>query len=153
MNASLTVLEYSSSIVNRILRQSQDAPRRLSCSIIVEPYSFCHCQTRSRNFSLPKSWRFNPSLAIAFSTTFCVAIPAWSVPGIHKDSSPFIRWYLMRISWIVLLRAWPICRIPVTLGGGITMQKGFLVGLGFAENRLCSCQNLYHLFSVSLGLY
>src|SRR5690606_18134395 len=24
--------------------------------------------------------------------------------------------------WIVLLRAWPMCRLPVTSGGGITMQ-------------------------------
>jgi len=29
----------------------------------------------------------------------------------------------------VLLRACPICRIPVTLGGGITMEYGFFPAL------------------------
>ena len=26
------------------------------------------------------------------STTFCVAMPAWSVPGTHNTFSPFMRW-------------------------------------------------------------
>jgi hypothetical protein len=29
-----------------------------------------------------------------------------------------------RMSWSVLLRAWPMCSEPVTFGGGITMVKG-----------------------------
>ena len=28
--------------------------------------------------------------------------------------------------------AWPMCSWPVTLGGGITMEKGFLSGFGSA---------------------
>ena len=33
--------------------------------------------------------------------------------------------YLIRMSWMVLLRAWPICNDPVTLGGGMTIEKTF----------------------------
>ena len=54
-------------------------------------YCSFHTHTFSKNFSLPRSWRFSPSLAIIFSTTFCVAMPAWSVPGIQRASKPFIR--------------------------------------------------------------
>src|SRR5580692_2387042 len=28
------------------------------------------------------------------------------------------------MSWRVLLSAWPMCRLPVTFGGGMTTQKG-----------------------------
>ena len=47
-----------------------DNKTRLKCSL--------------RVLSRPRSWRFFPSLASFRSTTFCVAMPAWSVPGIHS---------------------------------------------------------------------
>ena len=53
--------------------------------------------------------------------TFWVAIPAWSVPGIHSASLPCMRRHRISTSWIVLLRPCPMCRLAVTLGGGITM--------------------------------
>src|SRR3954454_3549639 len=40
----------------------------------------------------------------------------------------------------VLLRACPMCRAPVTLGGGMTMLKGWRSSLGRAAKYCCSCQ-------------
>lgn len=62
-----------------------------------------------------------PSLASSRSTTFWVAIPAWSMPGCHSVSYPCIRLRRVRASISVCSKAWPRCREPVTLGGGITM--------------------------------
>ncbi len=39
-----------------------------------------------------------PSFSSSRSTIICVAIPAWSVPGTHSASEPFILFHLMRIS-------------------------------------------------------
>ena len=41
--------------------QSQDAPRRIICSLITPPLSAFHCQTRRSNSSRPRSWRLIPS--------------------------------------------------------------------------------------------
>ena len=46
----------------------------------------------------------------------------------------------------------PICSTPVTLGGGITMQKGSRLS-GSEWNSPCSIQYAYHLSSTSEGLY
>ena len=43
-------------------------------------------------------------------------------PARQALKDPFILLYRHRMSWRVLLRACPIWREPVTLGGGITMQ-------------------------------
>ena len=40
------------------------------------------------------------SLYKRFSTTTWVAIPAWSVPGIHNTSQPSMRFQRMRQSWL-----------------------------------------------------
>ena len=53
------------------------------------------------------------------STTFWVAMPAWSVPGSQSVSRPRIRSKRMSASWMVLLSPWPMWRLAVTLGGGI----------------------------------
>ena len=58
------------------------------------------------------------------STTICVAMPAWSVPGCHSTSLPRMRSKRHRMSCSVLFSAWPMCSEPVTFGGGITMVKG-----------------------------
>jgi hypothetical protein len=49
-------------------------------------------------------------------------MPAWSVPGCQSTARPRIRQYRTSVSWIVLSSAWPMCRLPVTFGGGMTMQ-------------------------------
>src|SRR4030042_1350988 len=46
-----------------------------------------------------------------------------------------------------------MCRTPVTLGGGITMTKGFPLAFGEGWNRPCSIQKRYSLLSKSLGSY
>src|SRR5581483_2554615 len=48
--------------------------------------------------------------------------------GCHSTSLPRMRSKRARMSCKVLLRAWPICNRPVTLGGGITMEKGSACG-------------------------
>ena len=81
-----------------------------------------------------------------------IEIPAWSVPGTQRASYPCIRLKRIRMSCRVLTRAWPICRTPVTLGGGMTMEKDFFLEAVLALKRFLSFQNLYHLVSISLGL-
>jgi hypothetical protein len=107
----------------------------LSCSRIVEPFSATNASARRTNSSRPRSNRVLPSSrAISRSTTFCVAMPAWSVPGSHNVSRPRIRSNRTSASWTVLLRPWPMCRMPVTLGGGITMTKGSAGDAGSGVN-------------------
>jgi hypothetical protein len=73
--------------------------------------------------SRPSAWRSVPSRASCFSTTFWVAIPAWSVPGIHSAFFPSMRAKRVRISCRVLLRMCPMWSTPVTFGGGITIEN------------------------------
>src|SRR5229473_2637213 len=105
-----------------------------------------HSQTFSRNcsrfsnfllpspFSAPSTARPMPSCSRLRTTTIWVAMPAWSVPGCHSTSSPFMRRQRISTSCSVLSSAWPMCRLPVTLGGGITMQYGGLADSGCALN-------------------
>ena len=94
----------------------------MNCSTIVAPYSERHSQTFSTNGSRPRSWREMPSALSVFSTTDCVAMPAWSVPRIHLTRRPSMRRLRAIASWIVPLSAWPMCSEPVTLGGGIAIE-------------------------------
>ena len=50
-------------------------------------------------------------------------MPAWSLPGTHRVILPLIRLNLVMASSTLLVRAWPKCNFPVTLGGGITIMK------------------------------
>ncbi len=109
-------------MVKRSRDQSQDAPSRFSWLMMVPPLSAFHSHTRSRNFSRPMARRPGCCRSISCrSTTICVAMPAWSVPGCQSTSRPRIRSNRHRMSCRVLLSAWPICREPVTFGGGMTM--------------------------------
>ena len=108
-------------MVNRSRGQSSDAPSRRNCCVIVPPDSAFHCQTRSTNFSRPSSRRSVPCSASSRSTTICVAMPAWSVPGCHSTSRPCMRRQRISVSCTVKVSAWPMCRLPVTFGGGIMM--------------------------------
>ena len=109
-------------MVKRSRDQSQEAPSRRNWRVMVPPDSAFHCHTRSRNASRPRSWRDCPCAASWRSTTICVAMPAWSVPTCHSVSRPLMRAWRISRSITVLLKAWPMCRLPVTFGGGITMQ-------------------------------
>ncbi len=85
------------------------------------PVSRTNRHTRSTNASRPMSKRVLPSSASSRSTTFCVAMPAWSVPGSHSAARPRIRSNRISTSWMMLLSPCPTWRIAVTLGGGITI--------------------------------
>src|SRR6185436_11265283 len=118
------------------------------------PCLFFHSHTRSRNFSRPNSRRpIFSSFLIFFSTTTCVEIPAWSVPGSHNTSFPSIRALRARMSWIVLFSTWPMCKIPVTFGGGITIEYAGFFECGSPTKQRCSIQNSYHLDSTTEGSY
>ena len=111
-------------MVKRSRDQSQEAPRRLSWRTMVPPDSSFHSQTRRTNSSRPRSRRWIWRSASRRSTTICVAMPAWSMPGCHSTSLPRMRSKRQRMSWIVLLRACPMWSEPVTFGGGMTIVYG-----------------------------
>ena len=98
---------------------------RRSCWRMMSPHSWRQAQMRRTISSRPRSCRVLCSCWwILRSTTACVAMPAWSVPGTHRVFRPCMRRQRIRISCSVLLSAWPRCRRSVTLGGGMTIVKG-----------------------------
>ena len=109
-------------MVNRSRDQSTLSPSRRIWPRILPPDSAFHCHTRSMNASRPRSCRDRPCLPSSRSTTFWVAMPAWSMPGSHSVTYPCIRRRRISASISVWSSAWPMCREPVTFGGGITMQ-------------------------------
>ena len=60
------------------------APRRRIWRVMVAPEVAFQSHTLASNFSRPRSCRDSPTSCSCRSTTICVAIPAWSVPGTHK---------------------------------------------------------------------
>ena len=52
-----------------------------------------------------------------------VAMPAWSVPGSQSVGRPRMRWKRAMMSCSVTNMAWPMCRRPVTFGGGMAAGK------------------------------
>src|ERR1700730_9047057 len=99
------------------------------------------------------------SIPLAFksrSTTSWPAMPAWSRPGTHRLGSPSIRCQRTMMSSNVTNRVWPLCRPPVTLGGGMVMTNGGRFpkfGCDSGRKRPCSTQKSYQRASVSAGLY
>ena len=121
---SRTARDRPSSRVKRSRLQSQEAPRTFSCSVIREPKRAFHSQTRATKASRPMSWRLLPSVFLSSrSTTIWVAMPAWSVPGSQRVLWPCIRCQRTSRSWMVTVRACPMCSEPVMFGGGMTMEK------------------------------
>ena len=110
-----------SSIVKRNRSQSHEAPSFLSCSKMVPPYLSVHSQACFKNSSRVSSLLLIPSAFNLATTLASVAIEAWSVPGTQHALNPLRRARLMSTSWMVLFSICPICNIPVTLGGGITI--------------------------------
>src|SRR5438093_6141153 len=76
---------------------------------------------------------------------------AWSMPGSHRVLYPLIRFHRTKMSCRVCCRAWPMCREPVTLGGGMTMEKRGLVDLLSATKYPPASQTSYHLCSTGRG--
>src|SRR6266699_2741101 len=91
--------------------------------------------------------------AMRRSTTFCVAMPAWSVPGSHKASRPRIRSNRMSTSCVTLLSPWPMCSTAVTLGGGMTITYGGFGESTRAVNTPRSSQRRYSGRSTACGSY
>ena len=60
--------------------------------MIVPPNSSRHSHVRSMNSSRPSASRLVPCCFRRFSTWVWVAMPAWSVPRIHFDRAPSMRW-------------------------------------------------------------
>ncbi len=58
---------------------------------MIPPYSRFHFHTSSTKRSRPSSTREVPCLRRKASTTFCVAMPAWSLPGRNRVSLPRMR--------------------------------------------------------------
>jgi len=115
-----TARAHTGSIVKRVRSQSHEQPMACCCVTMRVWHCSFHAQMRSMSASRPMSWRVLPSISLRrFSTTDCVAMPAWSVPAIHKVLSPCMRCQRMRRSCITLSIAWPMCSAPVTLGSGI----------------------------------
>ena len=93
--------------------------------MIVPPDSSFQRHTRRRNSSRPTSSFVLPSAASWRSTTTCVAMPAWSVPGTQRVLKRSMRFMRTMTSCRVMSSAWPMCSEPVTFGGGMTIENGF----------------------------
>ena len=137
--------------MNRSLVQSVENPRRRIWPVMRLPEAAFHAHTRSTKRSRPRSWRVSPSAASSRSTTFWVAIPAWSVPGSHSTAYPCIRLRRTITSWSDMFRAWPMWRIPVTLGGGMTIENGSPSGLTSGLKTPASSQTGYQRASTCSG--
>ena len=83
-NTSVTARDSCGSSVKRSRDQSTDSPSRRICALMVPPDCAFHCQTRSRKASRVRSVRRTPCAFSCRSTTICVAMPAWSVPGLPQ---------------------------------------------------------------------
>src|SRR6476659_403665 len=54
---------------------------------------------------------------------------------------------------MVTNNAWPMCSEPVTLGGGMTIEKGAFGVCASAWKYFCSSQKRYHFCSTAAGSY
>src|SRR6516162_925045 len=66
---------------------------------------------------------------------------------------PCMRRQRINTSCSVLLSAWPMCRAPVTFGGGMTMQNCFRAKSGRLWKKPRSSQNCSQRCCASLGSY
>ena len=123
-NERITEADMSGSIVNLVLSQSHEQPNCFNCSKMVPPYLLVQSQACLRNSSRVKSFLLMPSLFNLATTLASVAIDAWSVPGTQHALKPFKRARLINTSCMVLLSMCPMCKTPVTLGGGMVMVYG-----------------------------
>ncbi len=90
---------------------------------MVAPDDCFQSHTWATKFLRPRSWRERPASWSWRSTTIWVAMPAWSVPGTHSVLKPRMRCQRVSTSSTVWLNACPMCRVPVTFGGGSCVQN------------------------------
>src|SRR3954463_2734635 len=64
-----------------------------------------------------------------------------------------IRRQRVRMSWMVTNSACPMCREPVTFGGGMTIENGAFGICASAWKYFCSSQKRYHFCSTCWGSY
>ena len=123
-NTRRTASAYSASMVKRSPSKSTEQPMRRIWFWMMPPYSCVQSQQASMKASRPISRRFLPSSFSFLSTLVWVAIPAWSVPRIQRVERPRMRAWRTMASWMESSSAWPMCSMPVTLGGGmVTVQS------------------------------
>src|SRR5438045_6961265 len=94
-----------------------------------------------------------PWRARSRSTTICVAIPAWSVPGSQSVLNPLMRFQRTMMSCSVMTSAWPMCSRPVTFGGGMTIENFGLSRSRSGVKYSPSSQKRYQRCSKSFGSY
>jgi hypothetical protein len=109
-------------MVKRLRDQSALKPsRRIWLRMVLPVVSYQSATSRSQA-SLPIASLVVFFFASCFSSTFWVAIAAWSVPGTQSTESPSIRCQRTSTSWRVYI-ACPMCNSPVILGGGMETVK------------------------------
>ena len=87
-------------MVKRSRLQSGEVPSRRIWRAMVPPDCAFHSQTLATKPARPSSRRpwLLPDAASWRSTTICVAMPAWSVPGCQSTSWPRMRWNRTSVS-------------------------------------------------------
>src|SRR5262245_20214117 len=80
-------------------------------------------------------------------------MPAWSIPGKYNVLNPRIRCQRVKMSISVWSSMCPICKEPVTFGGGITMEKTGPGAFASARKRLSFTQNSAQRPSICCGSY
>src|SRR5438552_3450255 len=109
-------------MVKRSRDQSAENPSRRIWRRMRSPVVTYQACTRASKASRPIRSLEVFSLASWRSITAWVAIAAWSVPGTQSVVSPSIRCQRVSTSWSVYM-AWPMCKSPVILGGGMETVK------------------------------
>ena len=72
-----------------------------------------------------------------------------------RRHSDVISYHLTRLSWMVVVRAWPKWRWPVTFGGGKIIENvwPFFLSVGLALNKPCCLHHSYQPNSTSWESY
>src|SRR6267143_2326859 len=94
-----------------------------------------------------------PCSASSRTTTRCVEIPAWSIPGRYKVLYPRMRCQRVKISISVWSIMCPMCSEPVTFGGGITIENTGPGAFGSARKSCSRTQNSAQRGSICCGSY
>ncbi len=108
-------------MVKRSRDQSQEAPRRFSWLTMVPPLSAFQAQTALQErlaAELAPVLLLRLQLALDDHLRGDARVVRAGLPEHVASAHAHQR---TRMSWSVLLSAWPMCSEPVTFGGGITM--------------------------------
>ena len=78
-------------------------------------------------------------------------MPAWSVPGSQSTFLPFMRCQRIVMSTCAVSNMWPMCKAPVTFGGGMTKENTDLSDVASASNRPSLTHRSAHAGSMREG--